>query len=328
MAVCFLWLTIALFAPAADAPAPPPPSAGPDRSLPWVTPAARAPRVEFRTFQSRTVGAKVSYHVYMPPAYDEPGRRLPVLYWLHGTGGGIGGIAPVAGHFDAEMRAGRIPPMIVVFVNGLPRRLWADSKSGSSPVETVFITEVIPDVDNNLRTIAARQGRIVEGFSMGGYGAARLGFRHPHLFAGISVLAGGPFDLELDGPRARRNPRLRETILRDVCNGDLAYFRAISPLTIAESAAGGLRRHRTVIRHAVGGRDDTLDLNRQFHERLKALEVVHEFVEVPEVGHDCPGLLQALGERNGSFYRAALGAPAAADPPRPPPALPPAPPPG
>ena len=40
----------------------------PDRTLPWVTQAAQAPRVEFRTFDSRTMGAKVSYHVYTPAA--------------------------------------------------------------------------------------------------------------------------------------------------------------------------------------------------------------------------------------------------------------------
>ena len=98
----------------------------------------------------------MSYHVYAPLEYDEPDARLPVLYWLHGTLGGVAGIRPVSAHFGAEIRAGRMPPLLVVFVNGLPRRLWADSKDGAAPVETVFITELIPEVDRSFRTVATR----------------------------------------------------------------------------------------------------------------------------------------------------------------------------
>jgi len=286
--------------------AAPAPAAPPDRGLPWVTEAAHAPRVTFHTFDSTAAAGPVSYHVYAPAAYDDPAVRLPVLYWLHGTGGGIAGIAPLARHVDAAIAAGRMPPLLVVFVNGLPGRLWADAKDGSAPVETVFIEELIPEVDRGYRTIATREGRILEGFSMGGYGAARLGFRHPDRFAGISILAGGPFDLDLDGPRARRNPRLRAAILREVCAGDLAYFRAISPLTLAAPAAERLRDLHTVNRHAVGTRDDTLDLNRQFHETMTAVDVPHAYVEIPDVGHDPERVLAALADRDPDFYRRVL----------------------
>ena len=278
----------------------------PDRTLPWVTEEAKAPRVAYRTFDSRLIGDKVSYHVYLPAAYAKPGTRWPVLYWLHGTDGGIVGVRPLAKLLDEAMQAGKVPAMVVVFVNGLPRRLWADSKDGSAPVETVFITELIPEVDKTFRTVAKREGRILEGFSMGGCGAARLGFKHSDLFAGISILAGGPFDLELRGPRTRQNPQLREQLLRDVCGNDLDYFKAISPWTIAETAAVPLRDRKTVIRHAVGDRDDTRDLNRWFHERLRDLKIVHEYFELPKVGHDPLALLNALGDGNGKFYQRAL----------------------
>jgi enterochelin esterase-like enzyme len=279
----------------------------PDRTLAWVTDEAKAPRVSFRTFYSKSIGGKVSYHVYTPTAYDKPDTRLPVLYWLHGTDGGIVGVRPMAKLFDDAIQTDKIPAMIVVFVNGLPRRLWADSKNGSAPVETVFITELIPDVDKAFRTVAKREGRILEGFSMGGYGAARLGFRHPDLFAGISILAGGPFDLELRGPRAQQNPRLRQQLLRDVCGNDLEYFKAISPWTLAETTAAALRDQKTVIRQAVGDRDDTRNLNNQFHERMMKLKIAHEYYELPKVGHDAPAVLTALGNGNGEFYRRALG---------------------
>ena len=285
------------------------PARSADRGLAWVTEDAGVPGVAFRTFESTAAGGPVSYHVYVPPGHDKPGVRLPVLYWLHGTLGGIEGIRPLTDHFDGAMRSGLIPPMLVVFVNGLPRRLWADSKGGEAPVETVFIDELIPEIDRTFRTVAAREGRILEGFSMGGYGAARLGFAHPDLFAGISILAGGPLDLDLDGPRARRNPRLREFILREVCGGDLDHFRAISPWTLAGPAATGLSERGTVIRQAVGTRDDTRELNHAFHERMDKLGIAHEYHELTGVGHDARAVLAALAVVDGGFYRRALSTP-------------------
>ena len=282
-------------------------TSSPDRGLAWVTDQVTAPRVVYRTFDSQAAAGKVSYHVYLPAKYDEPGTRLPVLYWLHGTDGGLVGIRPMSQYFDEAIAAGKIPAMMVVFVNGLPRRLWADSKDGASPVETVFIADVISDVDKTFRTLAKREGRILEGFSMGGYGAARLGFRHPDLFAGISILAGGPLDLEFRGPRAQQNPRLREQILHDVCGNDLDYFKAISPWSAAATAAVALRDKKTVIRQLVGDRDGTRDQSRQFHDRMNSLNIGHDYYELSNVGHDARGLLTALGDRNGDFYRRALG---------------------
>jgi len=239
--------------------------------------------------------------------------RLPVLYWLHGTEGGVGGIRPVARLFDEAIGTGRVPRMLVVFVNGLPRRLWSDSKDGSAPVESVFVREVIPDVDRRYRTLARREGRLLEGFSMGGYGAARLGLKHSDLFAGISILAGGPLDLDFEGPRAQRNPRLREQILREVCNGDLEFFRELSPWRLAEKERSRVRERQLVIRQVVGERDNTRELSRRFHERLTALGLEHDYHELPNVDHDAPGLWQGLearlGERQGDFYRRALGYP-------------------
>jgi len=56
--------------------------------------------------------------------YDtEKELKFPVLYWLHGSGGGTGGILPLSAHFDRAIRMGKIPPMLVVFANGLASSL-------------------------------------------------------------------------------------------------------------------------------------------------------------------------------------------------------------
>jgi enterochelin esterase-like enzyme len=282
-------------------------SAQTDRTLPWVTSEVKAPKIDFRTFKSKTVGAKVSYHVYLPKGYEKSTTRYPVLYWLHGTEGGVLGIRPMSALVDEAIGSGKIPAMIVVFVNGLPRRLWSDSKNGSAPVETVFIKEVIPDVDQTFRTIPARKGRLIEGFSMGGYGAARLGFKYHDLFAGISILAGGPLDLEFTGPRAKLAPQLKEQILKEVCGGDLKYFKKLSPWQIAETAAAPLRSKGVFIRQAIGKLDNSLALNQRFHVRLSGLNIPHQYFEVPDAGHDAVKLLKYLLNNDRFFYHKALG---------------------
>jgi poly(3-hydroxybutyrate) depolymerase len=277
----------------------------------WVTPPVRAPRVEFRTFDSEAAKTAVSFHIFKPASYDtERERRFPVLYWLHGSGGGLAGIAPVSAWFDAAIREGKIPPMLVVFPNGLASSMWCDSKDGAVPMETIVIKELLPHIDATFRTIAAREGRIIEGFSMGGYGAARLGFKYPQLFGAVSILAGGPLDLDFAGPRATGNPAERERILQGTFGGDLDYYRLQNPITVAQQQADAVRG-KVRVRMAVGARDNTGPLNRAYSEHLKKLSIAHTFTIVPGVGHDTLALLKGLGEANWEFYRLSVATDAA-----------------
>jgi enterochelin esterase-like enzyme len=272
----------------------------------WVTPVVRAPRVQFRTFDSVAAKTKVSYHIYTPEVYDtEKTRRFPVLYWLHGSGGGLPGVPQLVAHFDGAIRAGKTPPMLVVFVNGLRNGMWCDSKDGKRPVETIVMKELLPHIDATFRTIAAREGRIIEGFSMGGYGAARLGFKYPGMFCAISMLGAGPLQPELNqAPRV--GAKGREQILQDAFGGDMTYFRAQSPWLLAEQNAAALRG-KMPIRQVIGDRDETCAFNRDFHERLVKLGIQHTFTVLPGVGHRPLAVLEALGEGNWEFYRKALG---------------------
>ena len=272
----------------------------------WVLPEVDAPRVQRLLFESEAAGRQTSCHVFTPPVYEAgKDRRFPVLYWLHGTGGGLPGIPQLSAFFDRAMQEGHIPPMLVVFPNGLPGGMWCDSKDGGTPIETVLIKELIPHIDATYRTIAAREGRIIEGFSMGGYGAARLGFKYPQLFGAVSILAGGPLGLDFTGPRASANPAERERILKGVFGGDLDYYRAQHPITIAEQQAEAVRG-KVMVRMAVGSRDSSGPLNRAYSVHLTRLKLDHSFTIVPDAGHDTLALLQGLGETNWEFYRTAL----------------------
>jgi enterochelin esterase-like enzyme len=276
-----------------------------------VTVPVRAPRVQFQTFDSAAAKSKVSFHVYLPEAYGKNQTlRFPTLYWLHGSGGGLRGIAPMSAWIDAAIREGKIPPMIIVFPNGLASSMWCDSKDGAVPMETLVIKELVPHIDATFRTLARREGRIIEGFSMGGYGAARLGFKYSELFGSISILAAGPLDLEFAGPRATGNPAERERILKTTFGGDLDYYRSQNPITVVQQQADAVRG-KIRVRMAVGSTDNTAPLNRAYSEKLTSLNIAHTFALLPGVGHDTLALLKGLGEENWKFYREAFAGAAA-----------------
>lgn len=267
----------------------------------WVTPAIEAPRVVQETFESELAGTAVSYHVFTPDEYDEDSsRRFPVLYWLHGSNSAPGPVAPLTAMLGVGMREGRIPPMIVVIPNGLELSFWVDSRDGSVPLESVMIEELIPHVDANYRTIASREGRIVEGFSMGGYGAARFGLKYPELIGAVSSLSGGPFQREFtSSPRA--SDAAREAALENVFGGAQALFTEQSPWALAESyAAGG--RPSIRIRIVVGTDDPIIDVTRSFHAHLTDLGIPHEFIEISGVGHDTRPIIVGLGADYWAFF--------------------------
>lgn len=274
----------------------------------WVTSAAHAPRLQQRFFHSTAAKTKVSYHIYTPTVYDtDKKRRFPVLYWLHGSGGGLRGLPKLVKHFDGAIRSGKIPPMIVVFPNGMPDSMWCNSKDGKVPMETVVIKELLPHIDATIRTISSRNGRMIEGFSMGGYGAARLGFKYPDLFGTASILGAGPLQLNFTaeiGPKDKARARTR--ILGTAYGNDQSYFLAQSPWALAkknvESIRGKLR-----VRQIVGDRDGMLNPNRDLHAHLEALHIPHTWTVLPGVRHNPLQVFRSLEKTNWNFYRETFG---------------------
>jgi len=262
------------------------PPARAQATVEWRTPAAVAPRVSYQAFHSPAAGTRVSLHLYVPAAHAQPGgRRYPVVYWLHGSGGGVPGILPLARLVDAAIEAGQVPPMLVVFVNGLRMGMYVDWMSGTVPMETVIVRDLVGHVDATYRTVAAREGRLLDGFSMGGYGAARLGFKFPELFGAVSIIGAGP--------------------LQAVYGGDRANFRVVSPSRHAADNAERIARESRV-RMVIGDRDETYAKNEAFHEHLERLGIPHAWIVLPGVGHDPMAVLEALGDRHWAFYRAAF----------------------
>jgi endo-1,4-beta-xylanase len=246
--------------------------------------------------------------VWLPPDYEQhKTARYPVLYELPASGGTVCRDTPkIVTRVDKAIRANRIAPMIIIGVNGLRgNTMYCDSRDGQYPVETVIIKDLIPHVDAAYRTIASREGLAVDGFSMGGFGAAHLGFKYPEVFGVISIMAPPLLGPELQSPQpARAWSNLFPTAMLN----DLEYFRANDPFTLAPKKTEALR-DRTYIRIVAHAEDEhwLAPQCEKLHQVLMQKAIPHEFCLFTNVkSHSPAGCLDTLGDATFSFFSSSI----------------------
>jgi endo-1,4-beta-xylanase len=286
---------------AIEPPPPPPPWEDPNKEPP--------PGMHYRTFRSRVIERDVSYLVYLPPGYESSEKRYPVVYWLHGVGGRQEASGAFAALVDEAIRARRAPEMIVIGVNGMRTSMWADSHDGEVPMARIVVEDLVPHVDGAYRTIAGREGRGIEGFSMGGFGAAVLAARYPDRFGLMSVLSGAMHDEEsLSGggnPADWSVPAARRKAIFEKVYGTKAHFAAQSPWAWAERNADALKDTR--IRIVVGDADAVVGPNTRYHDLLDRLGIAHRFEVVPGAGHSYRQVMENLSGDPMAFYAEVYG---------------------
>lgn len=252
--------------------------------------------IRYCTFKSEAINRQVSYLVYLPPSYEtDKERRYPVIYWLHGLGGTQRAGAGFVKRLERAIATNSAPESIVVLVNGMANSLYCDSKDGQVPFETVFVKDLVPHIDTTYRTWARREGRALEGHSMGGWGAARLGFKYPDTFGSISALSPAMYSPESMEPR----------LFYEICDGDEKYFESESAWTWLRKNAEALRNSH--IRFWVGEKETAfISANRQYSEEMKRLGIVHEFGIAAGADHNMGKLVTSWNDGGWAFYRTAF----------------------
>jgi endo-1,4-beta-xylanase len=237
--------------------------------------------VSHHTYFSKAMSRDVGYCIYVPPGYrDSPTVRYPVIYNLHGAGGDETRGLLAAEVLGEGIRIKRWPEMILVFPNGGKTTLYKDSADGKSLPETSIIKELIPHIDATYRTIAARHGRCIEGFSMGGRGSTRLALKYPELFCSLFNQAGNVYHVSelFDTPpnedyRAYLGPEKQRYIDND-------------PYLLLEKNLERIKGHLR-IQIFCGTQDDGhLPSVREFHAALLKAGVDHTYLEIESLAHD------------------------------------------
>jgi S-formylglutathione hydrolase FrmB len=132
--------------------------------------------------------------VFLPPSYAaDPARRYPVVYALHGFWIGaeqwtheIHAPQTIEGAYGKGARE-----MIIVFPDS--KTVYGGSMYSQSPTagdfEDFVAHDLVAYIDAHYRTIPARESRGLVGHSMGGYGATRIGMKHPDVFGSLYIMS-------------------------------------------------------------------------------------------------------------------------------------------
>ncbi len=222
---------------------------------------------EIHLRKSDALQKMTSAMIILPEGKSGP---FPVFYLLHG----------LSDDHTAWVRRTSIEryvealPLIVVMPNG-ERSFYTDSKSNpTAAYETYLVSDLISFVDNTFQTLSNREGRVIGGLSMGGYGALKIALKHPDLFcAAVSHSGAAGF------------------ASRSFSNGDDEWAREWVPV-FGEHPQGGpedvfalaKKVDRTMLpalRIDCGVDDFLIEDNRRFHQHLEDLGIPHEYEEFP-----------------------------------------------
>jgi S-formylglutathione hydrolase FrmB len=132
--------------------------------------------------------------VFLPPSYKkDKHRRYPVVYALHGYSIGAEQWTHeihVPQTIEGAVAKGS-QEMIVVLPDS--KTLYGGSMYSSSVTtgdfERYIAHDVVGYIDAHYRTIPKRVSRGLVGHSMGGYGAVRIGMKHPGVFGSLYVMS-------------------------------------------------------------------------------------------------------------------------------------------
>lgn len=147
--------------------------------------AAPAPsQVLSRVIYSSQLHRNWHYRVYLPRNYQrlkEQGTHFPVIYMLHGLYGDETNLTTQAHskRYLNQLVTEKHLPAVVIFPDG-GNSFYLNTTQ--EKMENAVVDDLIPQTTKTYQLAGQRQ-RAIGGISMGGYGAARLTFRHPHLFS-------------------------------------------------------------------------------------------------------------------------------------------------
>jgi S-formylglutathione hydrolase FrmB len=238
-------------------------------------------RVEAVKFESKLVGKSLPYNVVLPPLYDAPQSRAvryPVIYLLHGLGGGAGDWVSNRARLAAHAAHYRF---IIVTPEGRDGWYTDSATVATDKFETYILEELIPDVERRYRALSTRDARAVAGLSMGGYGALKFGVKHPQMFTLAASLSGafGAASWEANDPGllAFVRPSIARTYgaMDSPARRENDLFKLFSDLPPERFPA------LPFIYFDCGTEDFLINSNRALSELLLKRKIPHEYRQMP-----------------------------------------------
>jgi S-formylglutathione hydrolase FrmB len=254
-----------------------------------VIPASGQSRIDCSALNSKILKRAVRYCVYVPSGYDagakqQPPRRYPILYFLHGLGDNEQTLFNSGGWtlLDDLRKQHQMGDFLIVAPEGR-RSFYINSADGAVRYNDFFLQEFMPRIESKYR-IHGRADRAISGISMGGYGALRFAFAHPELFSAVSAQSAALMTespQQLDSASKTGSPLLG--VLEPVFGApiEVRHWNENNPLALAKRNAAALQK---VAMYFNCGQDDNYGFEKgaaALHEELTKEHVKHEYHAYP-----------------------------------------------
>src|SRR4029077_18786971 len=125
------------------------------------------------TFHSASLNRDMPYRIVLP-ASAAAGQKLPVVYLLHGGGGGFRDWTN-----DSDVANFAEQGLILVMPEGSSSYYVDAAERPQDRYEDYIVKDLITAVEGRFPAAAGRPNRVIVGISMGGFGAINLSLRHP-----------------------------------------------------------------------------------------------------------------------------------------------------
>jgi len=247
------------------------------------------------TFRSSALSREMQYRVISPAKLFQ-GQKLPVVYLLHGRGGGYRDWS----NYSDVARFAESGLLLVMPEGGSSYYTNAVDPS-QDRYEDYIVHDLIADLSSRFPVAEGRGNRAIIGVSMGGFGAVNLALHHPDMF----VFVGG-ISSAVDAPqRAFTIKRLQQSRHFNAIFGahGSPTRRDNDPFILVRAADPGTAPYFFL---TCGGQEGLLPTNREFAGLLAQRHFSYEFHTVPG-GHDwnqwnawLPAVFRSLAEHLGS----------------------------
>ena len=137
---------------------------------------------------SKSMNKEIPAVVITPQSYNSQ-MKYPVVYLLHGHGGDYA--AWTKNWDDAKEMADQYNFIIVCPDGNISSWYYDSPMDSTSRYETYIAKELVQWIDNNYKTIPAREARAITGLSMGGHGGLYLAFRNQDIYGACGSMSGG-----------------------------------------------------------------------------------------------------------------------------------------
>jgi len=209
----------------------------------------------------------------LTPAVDEP---LPLCILLLGAGGTRDSLVDLQPVFDGWWAEGAVPRMVVATLTpGENYVAW----------DGLLADEFIPQLR---ATFKVSEKTVLTGISGGGYGALKLAFARPEMFAAVAVMQPMLEPGWRESDVGARN-RLHHTAVGSL---DAAVWEENNPANLARANADAIRESGMEIYIDAADRDflNAHDGAEFLHRALWDLDVVHEYHLVHGADHGGPSM--------------------------------------